>query len=150
RGPRARGRPQAAGAACGGRTWVGRRGRRPLYRCRRRRTRRLHRSARYPCRGQDAFLRAVMTYRISRAAEADIVDILAWSHDQFGEQARHRYEKLIAAAIRDIARDPTRSGSAERPELGNGVRSWPLRASRYHTAGDVVRRPRHSLIYRIA
>jgi toxin ParE1/3/4 len=90
-----------------------------------------------------------MTYRISRAAEADIVDILAWSQDQFGEQARQRYGKLIAAAIRDIAKDPTRSGSAERPELGNSVRSWHLRGSRYHTAGDVVRRPRHFLIYRV-
>lgn len=35
-------------------------------------------------------------YRISRAAEADIIDILAWSHNQFGDHARHRYEGLIA------------------------------------------------------
>jgi toxin ParE1/3/4 len=91
----------------------------------------------------------VTTYRLSRAAEADIIDLLAWIHDQFGEQARQRYEKLIAAAIRDIAKEPTRSGSVERPELGIGVRSWHLRGSRYHNAGDVVRRPRHFLIYRV-
>jgi toxin ParE1/3/4 len=29
------------------------------------------------------------------------------------------------------------------------VRSWHLRGSRYHTDGDVVRRPRHFLIYRV-
>jgi toxin ParE1/3/4 len=90
----------------------------------------------------------VTTYRISHAATADIIDILAWSHDQFGEQARQRYEKLIATAIRDLATDPTRSGSVNRPELGDGVRSWHLRGSRDHTAGDVVRRPRHLLVYR--
>jgi toxin ParE1/3/4 len=40
-------------------------------------------------------------------------------------------------------------GSAERPELGDGVRSWHLRGSRNHTTGGVVRRPRHFLIYRV-
>jgi toxin ParE1/3/4 len=49
---------------------------------------------------------------------------------------------------RDLAKDPTRPGSVERPELGDNVRSWHLRGSRY-TAGDVVRRPRHFLIYRV-
>jgi toxin ParE1/3/4 len=77
-----------------------------------------------------------------------VTDILAWSHNQFGDHARHRYEGLIATAIRDLAKDPTRPGSVERPELGDNVRSWHLRGSRY-TAGDVVRRPRHFLIYRV-
>jgi toxin ParE1/3/4 len=91
----------------------------------------------------------VTRYRISHAAASDIVDILAWSQEQFGEQARERYEKLIATAIRDIAAAPTRPGSADRPELGKGVRSWHLRGSRNHTTGGVVRRPRHFLIYRV-
>ena len=42
-------------------------------------------------------------YRLTRAAQADIIDILAWSHDRFGEEARKRYESLIATAIRDAA-----------------------------------------------
>jgi toxin ParE1/3/4 len=91
----------------------------------------------------------VNRYRISHAAAADIIDILAWSQEQFGEQERRRYERLIAAAIRDIAADPTRAGSAERPELGQAVRSWHLRGSRNHTTDEVVRRPRHILIYRV-
>jgi toxin ParE1/3/4 len=91
----------------------------------------------------------VTRYRISHAARSDIIDILAWTQDQFGEQARERYERLVAAGIRDIASAPTRPGSTERPELGDGVRSWHLRASRNRTGSGVVRRPRHFLIYRV-
>jgi toxin ParE1/3/4 len=91
----------------------------------------------------------VTRYRISHAAASDIIDILTWSQQQFGEQARTRYEKLIATAIRDITANPTRPGSAQRPELGEGVRSWHLRGSRTDTPGGVVRRPRHFLIYRV-
>ena len=87
-------------------------------------------------------------YRISHAAASDIIDILTWSQDRFGHEARTRYERLIATAIRDNAADPKRPGSFERPELGDGVRSWHLRGSRDHTAGPVVRRPRHILISR--
>ena len=39
-------------------------------------------------------------FRVSHAAQADIISILAWSNEQFGEEARRRYEALIAAAIR--------------------------------------------------
>jgi toxin ParE1/3/4 len=88
----------------------------------------------------------VSRYRISHATAADSIDILAWSQEQLGEQARRGHESLIGAAIRDIAADPTRTGSAE---LGQAVRSWHLRGSRNHTTGEVVGRPRHLLIYRV-
>ncbi len=39
-------------------------------------------------------------FRLTDAAQADIVSILAWSHEQFGQEARQRYEALIAAASR--------------------------------------------------
>jgi toxin ParE1/3/4 len=89
-------------------------------------------------------------YRLSAAARADIVEILAWTHEQFGESARERYEALIVAALRDISVQPGRVGSVERPELGEGVRSWHLRLSREHArmATGIVRRPRHFLVYR--
>ena len=53
-------------------------------------------------------------------------------------------------ALRDIATQPDRIGSIERPELGKGVRSWHLRLSRERarTAPGVVRQPGHFLIYR--
>lgn len=89
-------------------------------------------------------------YRLSEAAQADVLNVLAWTHQQFGEAARLRYERLIVAALRDVASQPDRPGSLARPELGAGVRSWHLRLSRQHldAAAGVVRRPRHFLIYR--
>jgi toxin ParE1/3/4 len=92
----------------------------------------------------------MLRYRLSDAAQADVINILAWTHEQFGEAARLRYESLIVAALRDVATQPDRPGSIVRPELGLGVRSWHLRLSRDHvgTGGDGVRRPRHFLIYR--
>lgn len=89
-------------------------------------------------------------FRLSRAAEADLVDILAWSEAKFGESARRRYERLLTAGLLDVADDPERPGSIARPELGAGVRSWHLRGSRERARGEdgVVERPRHFIIYR--
>ena len=89
-------------------------------------------------------------FRLTEAAETDIVEILAWSEAQFGRDARIRYERLIVTGLLDIASEPFRAGSAGRPELGEGVRSWHLRGSRERARGDegVVQRPRHFLIYR--
>lgn len=89
-------------------------------------------------------------YRLSAAAQTDIIGILAWTHEHFGEAARERYEALLVAALRDVSFQPERPGSLERPELGEGVRSWHLQLSRERarTGTGVVRRPRHFLIYR--
>ena len=62
-------------------------------------------------------------YRLSTTAQADLIDILAWTQGQFGEAARKRYETLLVTALRDIASQPDRTGSVERPELGDGARS---------------------------
>jgi toxin ParE1/3/4 len=90
----------------------------------------------------------MLRYRLSDAAQMDVVDILAWTHEQFGAAARLRYESLIVAALRDVATQPDRPGSIARPELGAGVRSWHLRLSRDHVGTGAVRRPRHFLLYR--
>jgi toxin ParE1/3/4 len=89
-------------------------------------------------------------YRLSAAAEADIIDVLEWSETRFGPTARIRYEYLLLTALGDIAADPLRPGSLTRPELGSEVRSWHLRASRDRAGGPagIVQRPRHFLIYR--
>ena len=65
-------------------------------------------------------------YRLSTTAQADLIDILAWTQGQFGEAARKRYETLLVTALRDISSQPDRAGSVERPELGDGVRPWHL------------------------
>ena len=89
-------------------------------------------------------------YRLSATAAQDIIQLLAYTQDRFGEIARRRYEALLVAALRDIAADPGCRGSVQRPELGAGVRSYHLRHSRGHarTPDGVVRQPRHLLLYR--
>jgi toxin ParE1/3/4 len=89
-------------------------------------------------------------YRLTEAAQADIVDILVWSQTRFGAIARRRYERLIITALMDIAADPVRAGSIARPELGADVRSWHLRGSRdrARSSDGTVQRPRHFVIYR--
>lgn len=91
------------------------------------------------------------TIRLAAAAEADIVEILAHSERDFGIVARRRYEKLLATALNDICEAPERPGSAARPELGDGIRSWHLRLSRERARGSDggVRRPRHLILYTI-
>ena len=88
--------------------------------------------------------------RLSAAAQADIVDILAWTQARFGEAARRRYEALIVAALGDLADEPRRPGVLERPELGAGARTWHLRGSRERArdASGIVRRPRHFVVFR--
>ena len=87
-------------------------------------------------------------YRLTQTARADIVSILAWSHEQFGEQALKRYEALIATAIRDAASRSDDGGPTVRPELGEGVFTWHLARSRGRTPGGRVHRPRHFLVCR--
>ncbi|WP_109471062.1 type II toxin-antitoxin system RelE/ParE family toxin [Ornithinimicrobium cavernae] len=87
-------------------------------------------------------------YRLTHASQADIVTILTWSDEQFGEEARRRYEALIATAIRDAASQVHKVGRTARPELGDGVFSWHLGLSRTRSPGGIVHRPRHFLICR--
>lgn len=91
------------------------------------------------------------TIRLAAAARADLVDILEHSEREFGLAARQRYETLVATALRDIGEAPERAGSALRPELGDGIRSWHLRLSRERARMDgvIVRRPRHLILYSI-
>jgi len=90
------------------------------------------------------------SFRLSAAAEADIVSVLAWSESQFGDRARRRYERLLATALRTIGADPECVESVPRPELGQGIRSYHLLHSRERARTDegIVRRPRHFLLYR--
>ena len=88
-------------------------------------------------------------FRLTHAVQADIVSILTWSHDQFGEEARKRYEALITTAIRDAATRSDEVGRTVRPELGDGVFSWHLAQSRTRSSGGNVHRPRNFLIRRL-
>ena len=93
----------------------------------------------------------MLAIRLSSAARTDIAQLLRWSEAEFGVSARLRYEALIAAALRDLATDPRRIGSRERPELGKGLMSYHLLFSRKHVniGVGIVRRPRHLVLYRL-
>lgn len=88
-------------------------------------------------------------YRLSRLARSDIVDILAWSAEHFGDDARDRYQRLLVTAMNEIATDPAGAGSKLRPEIGPGIRSWHLRSSRDRAGKPSVHSPRHFVIYRV-
>ena len=45
-------------------------------------------------------------YRLSPLAEQDIETILEWTHEEFGEKARIRYEALLTRAIMDVTYYP--------------------------------------------
>lgn len=88
---------------------------------------------------------------LADAANEDIVSILEWTHENFGEQARLRYEALLTQAIIDIAESPDRPGCVAREELAADARTYHLWHSRNRvkkTLG-VVSKPRHFLLFRI-
>jgi toxin ParE1/3/4 len=89
---------------------------------------------------------------LSPVAEQDILSILAWTHQQFGEQTRVRYEALLVQAILDVAGDPGRSGVAQRDEICEKAFTYHLGHSRHNVDKSVgrIRKPRHLLLFRVA
>jgi toxin ParE1/3/4 len=91
-------------------------------------------------------------YRVvlSPLASSDIRAALIWSRERFGERAAARYRDLLKQALRDIAADPERPGSRERPDLAGGIRTYHVAYSRDHARAGlrVVKKPRHVLVYR--
>jgi toxin ParE1/3/4 len=88
---------------------------------------------------------------VAPAAERDIRRILEQSLEQFGDTAMPRYRALIVQAILDVAEDPHRAGSLERPELLAIARTYHIANSRDRVpkfAGR-VKSPRHFLLYRV-
>ncbi len=90
-------------------------------------------------------------FTLSPAAERDIVSILEWTHEHFGEQARLRYEALLVQAMVDVSDEPQRMGSAARQDISSSVMTYHLWNSRKNVEGVVgrVRRPRHFLVFRM-
>ncbi|RUI22455.1 type II toxin-antitoxin system RelE/ParE family toxin [Pseudomonas aeruginosa] len=89
-------------------------------------------------------------YRISHDAQADIVDILRFTHNRFGDATRRRYQALIGAALEAVATAPQQVGSISREELGAGLRSIHLVYCRSMPNVGKVVRPRHVVFYRVA
>lgn len=91
-------------------------------------------------------------YRLSPSAERDLEEILRWTHRQFGETARLRYEALLVQAILDIAANSERAGCLARPELSADAFTYHLAYSRDRVVKSTgrVNRPRHFLLCRIS
>lgn len=87
---------------------------------------------------------------VAPLARSDIREALIWSQERFGESAAARYRALLKQALRDIAADPERPGSKERPDLARGIRTYHLFFSRDRARSDlgIVKKPRHFLVYR--
>jgi len=86
---------------------------------------------------------------LASAARRDIRQALKRSEEKFGTRAAHRYRVLLKQALRDVAADPERPGSLERPELSKGARTYHLRFSRDRACpSGAVTNPRHFLLYR--
>ena len=88
-------------------------------------------------------------YRLSRPAQADLVDILATSGERWGIEGRRRYAATIATAMRKIAADPIGPATRDRAELLRGVRSFHARHARSDDPDIKVRQPVHVLYYRV-
>ena len=88
---------------------------------------------------------------IAPKARSDITSILAWTEENFGPQTLKRYAKLIATAIEQVADNPERAGSSQRPEIAAHCRTYHLYFSRESAgrAGDRIRQPRHLILYRV-
>jgi len=93
----------------------------------------------------------MLRYRLSAPAQQDIIEILAYTTQHFGEAARRRYETLLVKAFQDVAVDPHLRGSRLRPDIGVGVLTYHLRHTREHARSSLrgVRSPRHFLLYRV-
>lgn len=62
-------------------------------------------------------------YRLTDLADADIDEILTYTHREFGPRQFEAYWSLIDKAAQLVGKDPLRPSSRPRDELGQGVRS---------------------------
>lgn len=87
-------------------------------------------------------------YRLVRtaAALADLSAIRDYTLQNFGEAGWRSYTALLRQSFTDIRNYPYRPGSKERPEIGEGVRSYHISHSRTRAQAG-VKAARHFLLY---
>lgn len=79
-------------------------------------------------------------------ARNDLLEIRAYTLKTHGRAAADAHDALLRQALKDVRNDPHRPGSRERPEIGEGVRSFHISLSRKRAASD-VKAPRHFVLY---
>ncbi len=78
---------------------------------------------------------------ISRMAQQDIEEALAWTLEHFGERKYEEYRDLIKLALNELATDPRHSQTRRRSEIHPSART--LHLSRRG------KRARHFLLFRV-
>jgi toxin ParE1/3/4 len=79
-------------------------------------------------------------HRLTDLADADIDEILTYTHREFGPRQFEAYWSVIDKAGQMVGEDPMRPGSPLRDELGQGVRSFAidLAAARKGAASHIL------------
>jgi toxin ParE1/3/4 len=83
-------------------------------------------------------------FRYSERADADISEILLETERRFGPRQQSSYAGLIDKAAGMVGENPDRAGSQSRPDLGAGIRSFPIRLAAGRRGAAA-----HTLYYRI-
>jgi toxin ParE1/3/4 len=68
----------------------------------------------------------VTVYRLSRAAESDIEEILRHTFKTYGRLQKNTYRDIIVTALKMIALEPRRAGSWDRDAVLPGLRAFHL------------------------
>jgi toxin ParE1/3/4 len=89
-------------------------------------------------------------YRLSDPASAQIVEVLAWSEENFGMADRERYGVLLFTAMQDLADDPDRPGVEWKRVRQQRIGVYHIHYSRKRVpdAPGRVKAPRHFIIFR--
>jgi len=80
--------------------------------------------------------------RLTETAEADFVEIIRWTTEQFGERQAEIYIQTLLTALDALQEGPDIPGVKERDDLAKGVRI-------FHAA-RAGRKARHFIVFRIA
>jgi toxin ParE1/3/4 len=90
-------------------------------------------------------------FRLSAPAEAQLMEILDWSEEHFGEVSRARYASLLVKAMENVADDPHHTSVAWKRFTSGPVGVYHVRHSRDRVPDPPgsVREPRHYLIFRL-
>ena len=89
--------------------------------------------------------------KVSAPAQDDLIQILTWTQQAFGDMGRVRYENLISTALVDLRKDPGCAGVRQRPDIGKGVCTYHLVSSRTRvSSSEQVAKPRHFVLFRVS
>ncbi len=85
--------------------------------------------------------------RVTGPARRDIANILRRSGENFDNQARDRYRRLIDQAMQDLSDNTARVGVQSIDDIREGYFLYHLKWSRKASAGSPVRQPRHLIAF---